>query len=222
MTGFWALINTPWFGLLTGIFLGLLAGILSYVFYVRALRDPQPCFSTRSFQVVGSSGVMPQDVTINYKGKSVGRVTMSLLVFWNSGCGTLKGSEIVTSDPLRIELNGMLLDAEIIRQTRDVNALIIQPLDQSPSVLCMFDFLDAGDGATVRLMHTGTAQIRVAGTIRGIPQGVRNNGAFTSTGLIEEYAKYDNSLTFQVCFFYSPFIDLLACIIFLIYKTRMV
>jgi len=39
-----------------------------------------------------------------------------------------------------------------------------------------FDFLDAKDGATVKILHTGNTNPRFPGTVKGMPEGVRDLG----------------------------------------------
>jgi hypothetical protein len=169
------LLESPLLALLVGV-IGIIAG---WVFYVRTLRDANPCYQTRSFRVIGSDSVT-KDITISYKGVVVPHVTKSILVFWNAGRGTLKGSEIVRDDPLRVQSNGQILDARVIKTTRDINAFKVQDVGSNTDVLaCTLEFFDHRDGVTLSLFHTGTGPIKMLGTIQGIRKGVRNKGSIS-------------------------------------------
>jgi hypothetical protein len=100
---------------------------------------------------------------------------MSRIAIWNIGNTTIKGDQIVNSDPLRIVTSdgSSVLEATIRNRTRQVNDVsCLLRRGTSNEVECRFDYFDPTDGALIQLIHTGSDEIKVLGTLRGIPKGV--------------------------------------------------
>lgn len=174
-------VNASWFSLLIGVAGTTLGATLSFVLYRFALRDARPVYKSKSFCVVGDEPTMPAGVAISFNGEHVAQITKSILLFWNAGRGTVTGAEIVSRDCLRAEIDGKVLTAKVIARTRDINSFNARLIPSLPSgVLLEFDFLDAGDGVAIELLHTGSSRPHVLGTIRGIPSGPEDRGIYHS------------------------------------------
>jgi hypothetical protein len=108
------------------------------------------------------------------------RLTKTVLVLWNAGEKTISGDDIVASDPLRIETQPQseILSIVIVKATRQVlNLRLEQPLDPLNLALIKFDFLDAGDGAVLEILHTAqSSAATITGTVKGIPRGFKRLG----------------------------------------------
>jgi hypothetical protein len=169
------LLNQNWLGVAIGI-LGLIA---AYIFYRRSLVRPKISFIKNSLFVIGPNSEFPSELEVFYKGKKVPLVTKSMVVIWNSGNSTLSGTQVVETDPLRIEvgIDCEVLDVELERFTRKTNAFNISISPEYPNIVkCSFDYLDPQDGVVIRVIHTGDTDITVTGTLRGIPKGLSNLG----------------------------------------------
>jgi hypothetical protein len=57
-----------------------------------------------------------------------------------------------------------------------VNRFIADKGDRSNEIISSFEWLDPGDGALVKVLHTGEKGPRVDGTLRGVPRGVVDLG----------------------------------------------
>jgi hypothetical protein len=114
-------------------------------------------------------------VEIRFSGHCVPRITATRVVVWNAGSTTLTGSDVVAGDPLRLELDGdgSVLQASIVCATRKVNDLRTEVDERgSSTILLPFDFLDPGDGAHLRVLHSGGRNaLTLTGTIRGMRSG---------------------------------------------------
>lgn len=123
---------------------------------------------------------LPQEVAVLFKGKSVPRLTKTYIVFWNSGRAFIKGEDIVHDDQLRLEFGeeSEVLNARVIKETHKPNKFAATINEQSPNVVfCNFDYLNAGDGVVLELLHTSKEQYpSIKGSIRGIPKGPSNWG----------------------------------------------
>lgn len=117
----------------------------------------------------------PDDrLRITWEGIDVPRVTKTSVAVWNSGTDTIRGDSLIESDPLRITVpdDAQLLRANLLTRTRDVTEAQIVAIGNHAAVI-QFKFLDANDGLSVEILHTGdSGQISVEGTVVGIPLGV--------------------------------------------------
>src|SRR5262249_53342440 len=123
-----------------------------------------------------------------YKNVPVRSLTSSTLVFWNDGNKTLHFRDVAESDPIRIEFGEQtkILRVDVARVSRDVVQL--SP-DSAPGrenwVLLRFSFLDVGDGALIRILHTGeNVAPKLSGTIRGMPEGCTDLGTVLPSELV--------------------------------------
>lgn len=170
-----ALLSESWFGTAIG-FLGL---VLAAYFFLKSRKKARLAIQRDHVTVVGGPNAsFPTELEIRFAGAIVSRVTSSTIVLWNHGDRTIRGSELVEADPLRIELptNGQVLRHSIVRQTRSVNGWRILPIG-SNTLSLSFDFLDPNDGVTIEVLHSRSgSELIVAGTIMGIPEGMADFG----------------------------------------------
>lgn len=172
------LLNQNWLGVLIGligIVLAVVSLITAYVFYGRSKPKPGAGYQARTRQMLGSTSTS-SEIEILFRGKKVPQVTQSLVAIWNYGNTTLERKQMVEADPLRIIVSptSEVLDTVIVRVTREVNEFYAAKTPAN-EVGCGFDWLDNGDGALIKVLHTGDT-VRVAGTLRGVPTGIANLG----------------------------------------------
>jgi hypothetical protein len=167
-------LSLPW----VGTILGLTGVGLAILFYYRSKRRARLACQITEFSVVGGQYArFPTELQISFAGQPVDRVTSSRVVIWNSGNVTLNATDIVDSDPLRLEVeDGAILRASVQRVNRDVNRIELTPSPTSPSVTKVtFDFLDQSDGIAATILHSGGRNsLRCKGTLKGVPSGITN------------------------------------------------
>lgn len=163
----------------TGTVIGLIGIGLAFVFYLRSRRNPRMAYQADHVTLVGATGAaFPEEVQVLFQATPVPRVTASRVVIWNCGNQTIDGREIVHTDPLRFEVeeSGTILKHRILRQTRSVNGWKFEWKSHNRLELA-FEYLDPGDGINLEITHTEPADgLAFAGTIKGIPSGIRNFG----------------------------------------------
>jgi hypothetical protein len=175
------LLNQGWVGSVIGI-IGVLLAVLGLIAYRTSRIGPRPAFQLHSRQLIGrKEQELPNEVEVLFNREPVHRLTISRIVFWNSGNATVQGESIVQTDPLRLEIeDGVILKAHIPKVTREVINFAVRPYTSSTQAALTFDFLDPGDGAVLEVLHTSEKRDpTVAGTIRGIPRGVASWGEFS-------------------------------------------
>lgn len=171
------LLAPGWVGSIIGLG-GIAAAIITYVLTRQRARFAYRYAGERLLGL--SAEGLPTDITVQYRGQEIPRLTRTLVVFWNAGEKTLPSEDIVSSDPLRLRLrdDGRILAATVLKQARDVCQVQAQYDPSNPSeVAISFAFLDSGDGAVVEILHTGEKRhADFLGTIRGIPNGLHDLG----------------------------------------------
>ncbi len=178
-------LATPWLATIIAI----ISVIAAVFFYVRSKRVKRLAYQLGEITVVGgSNAAFPKEVKIQFEGRKVDCVTVSRVVLWNAGNVTINGSEIVASDPLRLQLtaDGEILKVDILKVSREVNEIRLLPKNDSRNIVSVvFDYLDPNDGATLQVLHSATrGGIICEGTIRGLLGGVSNYG----TAPLERYS----------------------------------
>ncbi len=158
-------------------FIGAVVGVLgtilvAYLFSSRSRLATQ----INSLELVGRNSALPAGIEFFFKGAKVPKVTLSRIAIWNFGNTTLRGDQIVESDPLRIVTSegSAILEATTLKCTRSVNDFLVFPRQGIQNeVVCKFDFLDPRDGASIEIIHTGSDKLEVMGTLRGVPKKIK-------------------------------------------------
>src|SRR6266446_37633 len=170
-------LNQGW----VGTFIAVMGIGVAYALYRKSRVSSRPAYQMRALRLLGlDNRVLPDEIQILFKGKSVPRVTRTYMVFWNAGTATLRGTDLVADDPLCIQLagEGEILTAAIARATRPVNKFAVLICEDAlGKALIQFDYLDPQDGAVVEVLHTSSERNpTICGTIRGVPEGVQSWG----------------------------------------------
>lgn len=131
----------------------------------------------RSLLLIGlPDSLLAKDVEVRFKGQRVDRLTKTTVIFWNSGNQIIRGSDIVITDRLRIEVSdaAVIVDSSILTRTRTTNNFATNIDVLQPNRLWLtFDYLDPRDGVEIEILHTSSELFpTVLGTIRGVPLGV--------------------------------------------------
>jgi hypothetical protein len=163
-----------WVGSLIGL-AGLVAAVAIY-FFTR--QRTVLAYQARGQRLLGhATSGLPPEVTVQYEGREISKLTRSILTLWNAGEKTIAGSDIVEGDRLRLLLGdgSEILSAEIIQQSRAaIRSSVHLPKRPTDRATMEFDFLDHNDGFVVEVLHTGKEILPlVQGTIRGMPAGLR-------------------------------------------------
>lgn len=136
---------------------------------------------------------LPDYAEMTYEGTEVERLTKVTVVFWNKGTETLRGKDIVRSDPIRLTFpeGTRVLDVEIAKRTREANKCAIQhhPPGSRDVVIC-YDYLDPGDGLALNLLHDGATPLpETLGTATGLGDGPDSLGVIHLESSVGKRAK---------------------------------
>ncbi|MGA3678874.1 hypothetical protein [Pseudomonas graminis] len=174
-----SVLGQGWLGTLLGIG-GIVFAFFTYVWTRRRTRLAYVFFGEH---LLGSAtDALPAAIDVQYDGVSIPRLSKSQIIIWNDGENIIPGTDIVTKDPLRLQVgdDGKILSVSVIKTSRDVIDVKLVDQDHPSKVLLTFDYLDANDGFVIEILHTSTdRKPSVKGTLRGLPQGISNYGQFT-------------------------------------------
>lgn len=184
-------LGEGWFNSLVGL-LGLGVGTIGIILYLRSRIGPRPKCLKRGISLIGHEAQqLPQEVSVKFGNHDVPRLALATIYFWNGGKETLRGDQVVETDPLcyRFEPEDQVLKARVVSKTREVNNVTVSvPPESRHTAKLEFDYLDPGDGVRIELLHTSPALVPVAsGSIRGIPRGITElSGTPTDTAAFAE------------------------------------
>lgn len=154
--------------------LGLVLTIVGLILTIRA--RPRLSYKTHDETLISKPDQTPLgELDILFNGSPVQHVMTTMVALWNSGATTIRGGDVVETDPLLVTLGGgaKILGATTVRTTRKVNKFRIHVDKNNTSrAFITFDYLDRRDGATFMIVHTSPrGQARVQGSVRGVPRG---------------------------------------------------
>lgn len=157
-------------------------GVLSFVvavaglggtwyFYRKGRREKAPVWAWETYSAFG--GGLPSRFKLVFGSQEVQRVSVTRIVFWNSGRETIRETDI--AEPLQFTFpeGCQVLEVEQESVSRPQIAMVSE---LSPDhVRLKFTFLDFNDGAAILVRHNGDSSTKPAarGTIVGVPRGIR-------------------------------------------------
>jgi hypothetical protein len=175
-----AVLSLPWLGTIITAFGVIAALVAAFVTYLLTRQRSRLAFCFQGERLLGlASGALPEGITVSYEGEDIPRLMRSTVIIWNAGEKIILRDDVITRDPLRIQIHdGRILSASIGRASREVVEFDIEMRQDSPrEANISFAFLDTKDGAVIEVLHTSEQRfVDVVGTIRGLPKGISNFG----------------------------------------------
>ena len=175
-------MSQGWVGTIVGA-VGAGVGVLGLLLYRRSRIPGIITFQSRNVSLIGGGRTMlPGDIKVLYRDTEVPRLTSSTIWFWNAGKTTVRGEDIVRIDPLRLRFGGEVLNVRVEKVSREAIQITTETPDgKRNTVGCGFDFLDPGDGAVLKVLHSGAAATpEFEGTIKSMPKGPQHWGSASS------------------------------------------
>lgn len=164
-----------------GSVIGLASLIAALATYALTRQRTSVAYAYCGDRLLGSSTAdLPSEISVQYKGVSIPRLTRSVLVIWNNGEKTIVKEDIAGRDPLRVSIgsDGKILAVSILKLSRAVNEVALSYLgSHEQDIGISFNFFDASDGLVLEILHTSEVIRPVFnGTLRGIPKGMKDFG----------------------------------------------
>ncbi len=116
-----------------------------------------------------SSRLFDEGLYMTLGDNKIDSISRSRVAIWNERGDTINRSDILATDPLRLQFNkdDKPLQSRIISMSRRQIAISAIDAADDQTVLIDFDFLDAKDGGVLEVIHQGTMKPTILGTLRG-------------------------------------------------------
>lgn len=117
----------------------------------------------------------------------INSISRSRVALWNHRGDTIRGGDIVDTDPLRLQFveGDIALQVRTLSMSRPQNKLTAKINPEGNSVEFVFDFLDAGDGSVFEIVHIGPEKPSLLGTVRGAKVRGRGNARLGPRTLVQ-------------------------------------
>ena len=188
MIAIYSFFNQSWVGSATSLIGVLLAG-LGIFLYLRSRRSARPSYHLSSTRLLGrEENNLPQEVTVQFEGQDVDRLTKVKLILWNSGSEVLYGSKVVEEDPIKISLDqgDRFLSYHILKTTNEYNRVTLSLDPDNPHELRVtFAYMNESDGVAVELVHDSAMKHpKIRGSMVGLPEGFEDVGRTNRFSLV--------------------------------------
>lgn len=170
-------------GVLYFILGSLVSFVISYVFYKRSIRGRNLVYESCNDTIIDKNNkTIPLEIDILYKQNSVEKLVRTYVYMWNNGAKTIRNSDLVGNDELRIEFDGNLeLDGgmeiyscKTLNNTDKSNNFLLN-IDKEMLTMS-FDYLEPGNGVKIEILHNcDTAIATVKGKVIDVRGGIKNS-----------------------------------------------
>lgn len=144
---------------------------ITFILARRSRRRPDLRYvSDFDVLIAPEDSLLARGIVVSADGRPITCISRTRFAVWNHKGDTIRSDEVLPSDPLRIQFEDSdhVLQVRLISRSRSQNGFSAEIAPSSPSVVNVtFDFLDAGDGAILEVVHQGPQPPTLRGTIRG-------------------------------------------------------
>jgi hypothetical protein len=159
------------------IALFVLTCLVAVVLYVKASRTKRASWDSLNFVVVRDYKARLPELTVSYKGREMGSLEITRILFWNSGRVTIDAKDLESFDPVRLTaVEGVdILDASTVFDNIESPspphfAGDVSTPDPHFSVKKVgsqwrikFRYVEPQRGAVIQVVHTGSRELNPVG-----------------------------------------------------------
>lgn len=158
-----------WFNIISFV-VAIIGVVCTIVFSLKATKKKSPRYKTRTVTLLRADADNIDKLTVTFDGTVLNNFYTTKIAFWNNGRDTIQGDDISCVDPLRIIVNerSALLSCELIKQTHKSDDFSLKMSEDKKSVSLLFDYIDKGHGAVIKIRHTGDRDVKVEGSIKTV------------------------------------------------------
>lgn len=163
-----------------GVFSLLAGAVVSYIFYLRSIREKAICFGRETAVLfsAGQAGDLPK-LEISYGGQPIQNIARTRICIWNSGNEVIERNNFVAAAPLCIvphldendsdkDTDVLLLDCRVEKASRKESNCSAEISADNKHVLLGFDYLEPDEGYVVDIVHSKRASFNLSGAIKGV------------------------------------------------------
>ncbi|MDR2570619.1 MAG: hypothetical protein LBD23_10045 [Oscillospiraceae bacterium] len=165
------LSENPWITLIS-IPLALIGLILTLILYFKGKRKKSIKYYLEGDSLFEDFVEKINGLSIQFFGKQIKTLTVTKIVFWNSGTETINREDFPTNDIfyINIEDGYEILDVSIIRSNNQSNNIAVSLSEDEKKIKIDFEYLDPKNGFILQIFHTSTeysSKFNVNGSIKG-------------------------------------------------------
>lgn len=150
MEFFYQLPSNPWIWSFT-VILTVAAFVLAY----RSTPGKKIKCRIYSKEVIKNKQAFLSKLNILYDGKSIDRLTITKITFWNNSFPTINSTDIIEAAPFSAFLkNGSILECSVLEGDNTPNCIDAILLEDN-RVKISFNYLDRKEGGIIQVVHTG-------------------------------------------------------------------
>lgn len=143
---------------------------ITWFFARRGLQRPDLRSAHDFNTLIDTKDEILNHLVMLFDGREVRSVTRTTVALWNAQGGVVRGSDTLPTDRLRLQLDDddIALYARVVSVSRtQIEAQCSIDPDNPNAAFISFDFLDAGDGFIVEILHMRSTPAGLLGTFRG-------------------------------------------------------
>jgi hypothetical protein len=202
--------------------LGLLTSVvgipLAYYLARRGRQRPDLRAATRTNALFyPDDGITGQGLRMTFGNDLITNVNRCYVAIWNHRGDSVQGSDIVPSDPLRVDVaqEERILQTSVVSYSRPQILPNVSISELGNSALVQFDFLDAGDGFLIEVIYEGVHNPELVGTVRGAAVALQRNVDLDPQILARMWGGRLNRLRAGVGRYATPLFALIAGLVWL-------
>lgn len=146
-----------------------IAGCLISMYGLTNKRKKEIMYLRNTYSVIQKGENIIPELNIEYKNRKITDFNITKYVIWNGGNEVVERNNMVIEKPLQIvseNKNTVILDAQIIKVSEQTNRISIRSMEDNKIEL-EFEYIEPENGAVIQVLHTGKADLKVEGKIKG-------------------------------------------------------
>lgn len=151
-------VQNPLFTL-SGWLIGVAGLIAAFYYGIKGKSKKELSYMiVQSEQLITSGKKRVPKLHLLFENKEIYDITVTTCTIWNTGTQTINRSDIVSGNAFKIYPSdkSRILDIQILATNRETNKFEIERVEDKIAVL-NFDYIDPKQGATIQIVHEGSA-----------------------------------------------------------------
>lgn len=197
-------------------FIGFLAIFLAIFFYLQAQKTREFMYYVHPVKATVVKSGQVSSLSVSYDDREIQTdITATQLYIWNAGKESIKDNNILKPITILTENNAPILEATIMKESRDVVKLKLNQNEIQRGILPItWNILEQNDGGIIQLIHAGEPETKIL--FEGVIEGQKKIKELRFPREIKSAAEQYTKIAKEHKFFGFTFLGL-AVIMFITY-----
>jgi hypothetical protein len=165
-----SLMQNP-FVTMISLILALIGVLLAIIFYIKGKRKKSLQYCFKNDLLIENFNQRIEGLNIKYLDKSISKLMVTKIAFWNNGTETINVEDIPCNDKLSIVIDKdyEILNVSMICILNETNNINFDLLEDGKKIIIDFEYIDKNDGFVMQIFHTANdyKNFDICGTIKG-------------------------------------------------------